>query len=91
MIAAPLEVLDLIYEFYGWEKFAHNVDHIEQVCREDDSFHGLDGMHDIRETISVRDIDVELPPEIDAICDQLNQMVYGKQTDGEWTFRNSMD
>lgn len=87
LIAAPLEVLNLIYEFYGWEKFPHNVDHIEQVCREDDSFHGLDGMHDIRETISVRDIDVELPPEIDAICDQLNQMVYGKQTEAEWSMR----
>lgn len=87
LIADPLKVLDLIYAFYGWEKFQHNVDHIEQVCREDDSFHGLDGMHDIREAISVRDNDIELPPEINAICDQLNQMVYGKQTEAEWSMR----
>jgi hypothetical protein len=91
LIAAPLEVLDLIYEFYGWEKFPHNIDHIEQVCREDDIFHSLEGMHDIRKTISVRDIDVELPPEIVTICDQLNQMVYGEQTDSKWLFRYSTD
>lgn len=90
LIAAPLEVLDLIYEFYGWEKFPHNIDHIEQVCREDDSAHELEGLHDIRTTISAREIDVELPPEIEAICEQLNQLVYGQQIDGEWTCKNSM-
>lgn len=90
LVSQPAETLDKIYDFYGWDRFPHDVERVEQVCREDDTFHGLAGMHDIRETISVRPINVELPPEVNAICDQLNEMVYGGQINGEWAIKNSV-
>lgn len=89
LVSDPLNVLDLIYEFYGWDKFQHNVEKVEQVFTEDDQHHGLDGMHKIRETISVEKVNVDLPPEVVEFCEELNKMVYDKQIDGKWVFNHS--
>ncbi len=89
LVSDPLKVLDLIYGFYGWDKFQHNVKKVEQVFIEDDNYHGLDGMHKIRETISVKKVSVDLPPKVAEFCEALNKMVYDKQIDGEWAFNHS--
>lgn len=86
LISKPLEILDSIYDFYGWDKYAHNVEKVEQVFVEDDRYHGLEGMHIVRETISTRKVEVELPPKVINFCEELNKMVYDAQTDGELTF-----
>ena len=65
------------------------VEIIEQVFAEDDQYHGLDGMHKIRETISVEKVNVDLPPKVAEFCVELNKMVYDKQIDGEWAFGHS--
>jgi hypothetical protein len=89
LVSDPIKVLDLIYAFYGWDKFQHNVEKVEQVFTEDDQYHGLDGMHKIRETISVKQVNVDLPPKAAEFCEKLNKMVYDKQIDGEWAFDHS--
>ena len=89
LVSEPLKVLELIYDFYGWDKFEHNVEKVEQVFIEDDRHHGLDGMHKIRETISIKKVDVKLPPKVVEFCEELNKMIYDKQIDGEWAFNNS--
>lgn len=89
LVSEPLKVLDLIYDFYGWDKFQHNVKKVEQVFTEDDAHHGLDGMHKIRETISIKKVNVKLPPKVVEFCEELNKMVYDKQIDGKWAFNNS--
>lgn len=77
LVSDPLEILEQIYEFYGWPPFAHRLDQIELKTQEDDTVHGLLGMHDVRSTISVRNVNVELPDEIKALCAELDAMVYG--------------
>jgi sulfotransferase len=80
-----LEVINIIYDFFGWRPFEHSLGKIEQLHREDDTAHGLLGMHDIREKISVRKIDIDLPPYVEAFCEELNQMIYSHKVDGEWS------
>jgi hypothetical protein len=46
-------------------------------------------MHKIRETISVEKVNVDLPPKVVEFCDELNEMVYDKQINGEWAFDHS--
>jgi hypothetical protein len=89
LVSDPLKVLDLIYDFYGWDKFQHNIKKVEQVFTEDDQYHGLDGMHKIRETISIKKVKVDLPPKVAEFCEELNKMIYDKQIDGKWAFGNS--
>lgn len=58
------DTLDKIYEFCGWDKFEHNLNAIENSVDKYDSKVNLIGLHDIRPTISKRDIDVELSPSL---------------------------
>lgn len=48
---APRTVTTDIYKFLGEEPFEHDVEHVDQVTREDDSIHGFVGLHDIRPQI----------------------------------------
>lgn len=77
MVSEPLRVLDSIYSFYGLEPCDHDVNNIQLKKHEDDTVHGLLGMHDIRPTISVRKIDLELPEDLKPVCQELNKLVYG--------------
>jgi hypothetical protein len=52
--------LDMIYEFCGWEKFKHNLNDIKNLTPENDEALNLAGLHDIRASISKREIDVEI-------------------------------
>jgi hypothetical protein len=54
-------VLDRIYEFCGWEKYEHNLNHIHNLHQEDDEFYGLEGFHTVRKTVSKDDEEFELP------------------------------
>lgn len=48
----PHHVLDQIYDFIDEEPFEHDVDQVVKVTREDDHWHGYDGMHDIQTRIA---------------------------------------
>lgn len=54
LIADPLEQVNRIYEFCGWEPFRHDFDNVVNNHPEDDSVYGLLGMHDIRSTVGAR-------------------------------------
>lgn len=47
----PEEVIRGIYEFCGWQPFAHDFDHVVNMHPEDDSVYGLADMHTIREKV----------------------------------------
>ncbi len=47
--------LNRIYEFLDMESFQHDLANIVTINPEDDSVYGLQGMHDVRRTISERD------------------------------------
>lgn len=77
LIADPLAQIERIYDFYGIDKFGHWLDGIEHKRPENDEVHGLIGMHDVRPTISVREIDIELPDFVKAACVEIDALVYG--------------
>lgn len=77
LVKDSIKVLDSIYAFYGWERFEHSLENITHNNPEDDEVHGLNGMHEIRDTISVRQIDVELPKFVKEACVELTALVYG--------------
>lgn len=55
----PKKAMDGIYEFLGVDKFDHDFDNIVNNVKEDDKVYGIEGMHDVRSTISKRKIDKE--------------------------------
>lgn len=77
LVSDPLSQIERIYDFYGLEPFDHYLEGIQHKRPENDEVHGLMGMHDVRDTISVRDIDIELPDFVKAACVELDALVYG--------------
>lgn len=70
------KILAAIYNFCEWAPFDHDLENIENVNHEDDSVYGLDGMHDVRKTISPSANFVPLPSHIQRECDRLTAMIY---------------
>lgn len=77
------EVLASIYGFCGWEPFEHDLENIENVNHEDDAVYGLDGMHDVRKTISPSANLLPLPDNVQRECDRLTEMIYPKMQEEE--------
>lgn len=51
------EEINKIYDFYKIEKFNHDYSNISNTIKEDDSIYGLIGQHDVRSSVSRRNID----------------------------------
>lgn len=51
------EVINGIYDFLGVDSFDHNYSNIKNTVQENDSIYGLQGMHEVRPTISYESID----------------------------------
>lgn len=69
------ETLAKIYEFFGWESFDHDLSNIVNSAAEDDSVYGLIGQHDVRPTISTRDINIALPDHVLALCEVMDRQM----------------
>lgn len=54
------ETLKRIYEFCGWQNFKHNLNNIINLKPENDEVLEMTGLHDIRPTISRRNIPIKL-------------------------------
>jgi sulfotransferase len=65
--------LDRIYEHCGWKPFAHNLDNIVNLYKENDDVYNLVGQHDIRPQISRRTVDIDLPEELIKECNHLDE------------------
>lgn len=57
------ETISRIYDFLGIEKFKHNYKKVDSTNVQEGDYH-LMGLHNIREKIKKRNIDVELPEEL---------------------------
>lgn len=75
LVANPASVLRSIYDHYGWDYFEHWFDNISQLNQENDEVHKLMGMHEIRASISIRDINIELPDDVVRTCEHLNSLL----------------
>jgi sulfotransferase len=56
LVTSPEEEINKIYDFYGIERFAHDYSNISNNIKEDDSVYGLVGQHDVRSSVSRRNI-----------------------------------
>jgi sulfotransferase len=56
LVADTQGVIDSIYEFCGFDSFAHDFDMIVNNHPENDSVYGLIGQHDIRSSIGLRKV-----------------------------------
>lgn len=57
LVKNPEEEINKIYDFYKIEKFNHDYSNISNTIKEDDSIYGLIGQHDVRSSVSRRNID----------------------------------
>lgn len=58
LVSSPQKEIDKIYSFLEIEPYTHDFTNIVNNIKEDDSIYGLDGMHDVRSSISKRKINV---------------------------------
>lgn len=65
--------IDTIYEFCELESFKHDFNNIVNKHPENDEVYGMLGQHDVRPTISKRNIDIKLSKNIVEKCKQLSQ------------------
>jgi len=65
--------IDKIYEFCELESFKHDFNNIVNKHPENDEVYGMLGQHDVRPTISKRNIDIKLSSSIVKKCKQLDQ------------------
>jgi sulfotransferase len=63
--------IDKIYEFCELESFEHDFNNIVNKHPENDTIYGMLGQHDIRPTISKRDLDVTLSDAIIKRCKEI--------------------
>ena len=57
LVSNTKEEINKIYDFWGIDKFDHDYYNIENKIKEDDSVYGLIGQHDVRSSVSRRNID----------------------------------
>jgi sulfotransferase len=65
--------INKIYEFCELEYFKHDFNNIVNKHPENDEVYGMLGQHDVRPTISKRNIDIKLSSSIIKKCKQLDQ------------------
>jgi sulfotransferase len=59
LVVNPKKEIEAMYEFLGIDKFDHDFDNIKNTIKEDDKIYGVDGMHDVRPSVSRRKINKE--------------------------------
>jgi sulfotransferase len=57
LLSNTKETVDKIYDFLKIEKYDHDFNNIVNIVPEDDRVYGLQGLHDVRSSISRREID----------------------------------
>ena len=65
--------IDTIYEFFELESFEHDFNNIVNKHPENDEVYGMLGQHDVRPTISKRELNITLSNEIIKKCNYLDQ------------------
>jgi len=68
--------LTKIYNFYGWQKFEHNLQNINRPFVQKDEVWNLIGLHDVRQNIEKRNYQIDLPKNILKKCYYLNSLLF---------------
>lgn len=69
------KVIEDVYKFLGIESYRHHLRKIEKSFEENDSIWNLEGLHDVRESISKVENNIVLPEGIKNDCDYIQKLV----------------
>jgi hypothetical protein len=69
-------ITDKIYEFCELEPFEHDFNNIVNKHPENDKVYGMIGQHDVRPTISKRELNITLSDKIIKKCNSIEQRKY---------------
>ena len=61
---APQQVMPLIYDFIGEERFEHDFEHVEYEAAEFDAQLGIPGLHTVRAKVEYRARPTVIPPDL---------------------------
>ena len=75
LVNYPEKTIDKIYKFCNWEPFNHDFQNVITKFPEDDSFYGLNGLHDIRPIVEKKTNPIVLPEQIQKKCDQIDKLM----------------
>lgn len=64
--------LNRISDFLGINRFDYCLTEIQEAVAHNDGFLSLNGLHDVRKTVSARNYNIELPSHIQQKCDEYN-------------------
>ena len=70
----PKQTIDQIYKYCNWQPYEHNFTKITNSSNEDDTKYGLLGLHDIRQSIEPRVLDVNLSDDTIDMCCYLDSL-----------------
>ena len=68
-------VINQIYNFCGWEPYKHDFNNIVNQYPENDTFYGLKGLHDIRQTVCKEENNLALPPNVLEKCKNIDKII----------------
>lgn len=71
LVESTEDCINNIYDFCEIEPFKHNLSNIVNIHPEDDAVYNLIGQHDVRNNISYRDINIDVPKHIIDKCNIL--------------------
>jgi hypothetical protein len=76
LLQNPKNFIDAIYNHYGWEKFDHDFENIEDLHLEDDEAFHTQGLHDIRPSISRRKINIKISTSLMKQAQELDDILW---------------
>lgn len=76
LISKPKEVINNVYLHCGWTPFKHDFDNIVNNHPEDDGVYGFLGQHDVRPTITKRNLEIKLSKETLDRCQKMNEEMF---------------
>jgi sulfotransferase len=72
LLTDTADTINKIYSFCEWDSFDHDFNNIINIHPENDEVYKLKGMHDVRPTISKRNLTAQLTPSMVRKCKELD-------------------
>jgi len=75
LVSNTKDAIDSIYKFLELPPFEHDLENIINYNKEDDTVYGLNGLHDVRNTVSKAENPIQLSEDVIKHCRILNSQI----------------